>query len=295
MSKFSITQATVHGTSYSGIRGYVINRAIEIDSEATDGTVHETLHVDVQHRPTAEITTLAARTWVNSVLTSSSDLPLLELNGTTGVVFFGAKADTDAPGYLGAGNHLSVTALRGLLHASSFDWSLGGNLELGVRGLFRSNAGGTDSLTTSAAASIPTLPTPAEKLTLTSLTLAGDDVTSVRSYNLAIEAPFEHAFDTGQVHPVDIFGPGTAGPLAFRLTVDAEDIDLGDGSGGITAVFTQRAAGGGLGANTLTLTLNGGWSVEESLGGDNGSPMSRSLVARPKYDGVTLPFTWAVA
>ena len=295
MAKFSIQQAVIHGTSRPGIRGYVLDRGVEVDSDGSDGTIHETIHTDLLHRPSADLTTLAAHTMIGSVLTGSSEFPLLALNGTTGIVLYGAEAGSAAPGYASGSTHVSKTALNGVLYLASLRWSFGSNLEAAIQGMFRSTGGTTDAITTSTAAALPSAPTPTERLTLTSLTLAGDDVTSVQSLELTIDPKAEHVFDTGQPHPVDITMAGVNGPAAIRLSAEAEDMDLGDGTGTVTAVFTKRAQGGGLGADTLTVSLNAGWSVERSWGGDHGSPMSRRLEVHPRHDGSTRPLTITAA
>ncbi len=294
MSRFGIQQFKLNGTFYPGAKGFSLDRGVEVNSEGSDGTVYETAHHVTRRKPTCEITTHSLKD-IFSAMTDGTDLPVLTLNGSTGLVLIGAKQATTAVGYNSGSVHESRTALNGLIYVAGIRWSLGQPAEAMLKGLFISTDGTTQAITESSVAALPTAAIPDFGFALFSLTLNGSTITSVDSLEVAIDPHFEHDYSRGLPEPTAIMGAGTNGKLAITLKADVGDLDLGAGTGSCSLVFKRYALGGGFGTDTLTLTFNAAWSVEESIGGDNGRPMRKPLLVRTRYAGSTKPLTWAVA
>ncbi len=293
MSKFGIQAIDLNGTQRTGIRGYQVDFGKQVESEGSDGTVYQTMHNIIQAKPAVDLTTFAARA-MTSIMTGSSDFPLIALDGTNGLKMYGAKAASNNAGPAGGSVHRVRTALRGLLYASKYSWSFPGYLEMGIRGMFYAANGSTDPITTGQT-TLPTQPLPTEKLTLESLTIGGNPLTNVRSVEVSIDPKLDWDFSTGLPYPVDISGAGAKGHLEVRMEVDADELDVGEGTGACSAAFkVVNANAAGIGATGLTLTLNGAWGIEESWGGQQGSPMSRRLVVRTVYQSATRPLTTTI-
>lgn len=294
MARFGITAISLNGTQYSGIRGYQFDPGLEVNSEGSDGTVYETYHVVTATKPMAEFTTFSLKTMITA-LNDSSDLPLEALNGSTGLVMYGQKYLSGSPGFNASSVHASRTAANGVIYMTGIRWSRGQKAEMALRAMFKSTNGTTDPVTAAVNAALPTQPIPTEGFTLSALTINGSTITTVNSIDIAIDPRMEFEYTTGLPHPTDISAAGVNGKLAITLRADVGDIDLGSGTGSVSAVFTKYAQGGGLDADTVTLTCNANWTSEEGLSGDNGQPMSRTLVTRTRYAGSTRPFAWATA
>ncbi len=292
MTVFGIQAVKLNGTAYAGVRGTQFDRARQVYSDGSDGTVHETHHAVIQAKPTAEFTSVAMKTLLTALGTSgSTEFPLVALNGSTGAVMYGAKAASNAPGYSASAVHVSKTGLNGVVVMESVRWSLGQPAEMGCRILFKSTDGTTDPITTA----LPTQSTNTEAFSLTALTLNGSTVDTVASCEITVDHKFEQSFSTGLPYPLDVFGAGPNGRASIRLTAEIMDLAASEGSGAVSAVFTSLANGGTLGANTVTFTFNGAWTLEESISGGNGGPMAHRMIVRPYYNGSTKPLTWAVA
>lgn len=293
MSRFGIQQISINGALYQGWTGYLLDRGVEVESDGSDGTVYETAHHVISRKPMADLKTRALKAALG-LLAGSLDLPLVVLNGTTGLVMYGAKAASDGPAFAGGSVHVSRTGLRGVVYMAGVRWARKQKAEMTLKALFRSADGTTASIAEGTAA-LPAAPTPDQGFALTALTLNGVAVGAVNSVDLSADPKLEHDYSTGLPEPVDINGAGARGKLAVALKADIGDLDLGAGTGAVSLVFTRYAIGGGFTTDTVTFTLNGQWSVEESIGGDNGSPMSRSLLVRTRHDGTNRPLAWAVA
>ncbi|HYG69179.1 MAG TPA: hypothetical protein VD838_16025 [Anaeromyxobacteraceae bacterium] len=293
MSRFGIAQISLNGTLRAGVRGYQLDRGLEIESDGSDGVVYETAHHLIAAKPMADITSLSLKTML-SALNDSTDLPLESLDGASGLVMYGQKAASNAPGFASGSVHLTRTGLRGLIYMAGLRWSRGSKAEMALRAMFKAASGETDPITAGSGA-LPTQPTPDLGFALSSLTLAGDTIDTVNSFEIGIDPKFEFEYSTGLPYPTDITGAGANGKLAITGRADLGDCDLGDGEGSCVAVFKRYAIGGGFGSDTVTLTLNAAWSTEEGIGGENGSPMGRNLFIRTRHDGSTKPFTWQLA
>jgi hypothetical protein len=293
---YGIQAVKFNNTFYHGTRGTQFDRAARVLSEGADGTVHETSHIMVRAEPMADLTSLALKTWI-SALNDSLDLPVKKFDGAAGMILYGAQAEPDLPGYKATAVHQSRQALFGLVHAAGIRWSEGGLAELALRAMFRSSAGfgNVNPLADLNNVALPTQQASTESFVLTALTVGGQVIKRARSVSLTIDPRFVFGFDTGYPYPVEIFGAGPNGRAAMRLEVESTDLDKGESTGAVVAVFTSLSQAGVMGAETVTLTLNTAWAVEESWGGDHQSPLTRRLVGRPRWNGVTRPLTWGVA
>ncbi len=293
MSKYSIQAIDLNGTQRGGMVGDQLEQGFDVQSDGSDGQVNEAMHNILRVAQTADLTTLAARAWTN-ILTGSLDFPMLALDGSNGLKMYGALAASLAPGYDAGSNHQMRTGLRGLIYASGYRWSFPGYLQLSLRAMFISSNGRADAITYGTAA-LPTQMLSTEKLVLDSLTAGADSLTSVRSVDVTIDPKFEFDYSTMLPYPTDISGAGAKGHLAVRMEIDTDDLANGEGTGACSAIFRNASANGaGLETTGLQLTLNGGWSIAESEGGNQGSPKNRRLVVRTVKAGATRPFTWSI-
>ncbi len=204
------------------------------------------------------------------------------------------KAASNAPGYSASSVHVTKTGLNGVVVMESVKWGLGQAAEMSLRALFKSTDGTTDPITTATNVALPTQSTNTEAFTLSAMTLNGSTVDSCESVELTVDHKFDQSFSTGLPYPLDIFGAGPNGRASIRLNADIRDVGFAEGSGAVSLVFTNLANGGTLGANTVTLTLTGGWALEENITGGNSGAMTKRMVVRPYYNGSTKPLTWAV-
>ncbi len=295
MTAYAIQAVKVNNTAYAGVVGTQFDRARQFLSEGSDGTVHETHHAVIQAKPVVEFTTVAMKTMLSALGTSgTADFPLVALDGVNGIVMYGAKAAANAPGYNASAVHMTKTALNGVVVMEGVKWSLGSAAQMMLKGFLISSNGTTDPVSTATTAALPTQSTNAEAFTLSAVTLNGNALDSVESVELTVDHKFDQDFSTGLPYPIMYKGAGPNGRAAIRLAVDARDVELSEGTGAVSVVFTNLAQGGTLGANTVTFTFNGPWSLEETIQGGNGSPMTKRLVTRPYYNGTTKPLTWAV-
>lgn len=294
MSKFSIQAIDLNGVQRAGVRGYQLDHGNQVESDGSDGTVYQTMHNILRTAKTADVTTLAARA-MTAVLSGSLDFPMLALDGINGLKMYGALAASNAPGFNAAAVHQLRTGLRGLIYCSGYRWSFPGYLEMNLRAMFYGANGSTDPVSVVGNAALPAQAVPTEKLTLETLTAGAASLTSVRSVDVSIDPKLEFDYSTGLPHAVDITGAGAKGHLDVRMEIDADELALGAGTGACSAVFkTVSPNAAGIDATGLSLTLNGGWSLEESAGGSQGSPMNRRLVVRSVYAGITRPFAWGI-
>jgi hypothetical protein len=294
MSRFGIQQFSLNGTAYPGAKGYTIDRGVEVRSEGSDGTVYETAHHVMRRRPTAEITTLSLKTII-SALADTTDFPNLALNGSTGLVMYGARQIANQVGYSASSVHETRTGLNGVIYLAGIRWSLGQPAEAMLKALFKSTDGETQALSESSAAALLTAPVPDFGFGLYTLTLNGSTIVAVDSLEVAIDPRFDFDYSRGLPEPTSIIGAGSNGKLSITLKAELGDIDLGAGTGSCVVVFKRYAIGGGFGTDTVTLTFNAAWSIEENLGGENGRTMRKGLLVRTRFASSTKPLTIAVA
>lgn len=294
MSRFGIQACVLNGTQQPGTAGYLLDRGAEVNSEGSDGTLNETFHHIIRRRPTVDLQTMSLKAIV-SALNDSTDLPLKALNGTTGLVMYGAKQAAGAPGHASGANHVSRTGLRGVLYMAGLRWSVGQKAEATLKGLFYSADGTTASVSEANTATLPTQPFPDFGFGLYSASCAGNTLDGVNSVELSIEPRFEFDYTTGLPEPTGLYAAGVAGRMSIAARLDIGDQAVADGTGSCVLVFKRFAQGGGFGSDTLTLTLNSAWALEEQFGGRDASPMGRPLTVRTRHDGTTKPLTWAVA
>lgn len=292
MSRFAIQQIRFNNTLYPGISGWNVTPGSDINSDQLDGTVHETAHHEMETAPTAEMTT--RNLGFLSVLDGSTDAWVKAFDNANGLELIGGRANSLLPGYVGTSTHLSRKGTRGVLLGTGVRWTKKQKAELLLKGMFISADGTTAALTPAANIALPALPVPDFGYKLTSLTLNGSSIVTVESVDITCDPKAQFEYQTDLPQPIDVSMAGVNGAVMWRLNANIGDADLGAGSGAVAAVFTRLANGGGLGANTLTVTFNSNYSTEESVGGQAGSAMGRQLVVRPRYNGTTKPVTWTI-
>jgi hypothetical protein len=293
MSRFAIQQIKFNNTLYPGIAGWSFDPGDNINSDALDSTVHETAHHGMETAPTADMTTRDLG--FLGVLDGSTDIWQKAMDGTNGLVLVGGKAATNAPGYQGGSVHVARTGLRGSLFGTGISWSKGGKAELALRGMMISADGTTPAISTTAIA-LPTPPASDFGWKLSALNLNGSSIGAVESAGISVDPKAAFDYLAGLPEPTDVMMAGVNGPAVWRGTASIGDCDLGSGTGVVSYVFRRLATGGGFSVaanSTLTVTFNSNWSIEAGLSGQTGSPMSRSLLVLPRYNGTTKPVTWA--
>ncbi len=293
MSRHAIQQLRFNNTLYPGISGWSFDPGDDITSDSLDSTVHETAHHGMRAAPSFELTTRDLG--FLAVLADSTDVWQKACDGTNGIEAIGGKAAANAPGYASSTVHLVRKAARGQLLGTGITWSAGGKAELALRGMGISADGSTASIVTTAIA-LPTAPAPDFGWVLSALTLNAASIGAVDSLEITCDPKAEFDYLAGLPEPTSVMMAGLTGPAMWRLTASIGDCDLGSGTGAVSAVFRRLATGGGFSGaanSTLTITLNSNWSLEQSVGGQSGSAMSRSLVVRPRFNGTTKPATWA--
>lgn len=292
--RFGIQAVSINNVTFPGNTGWSFNPGRETESGSLDGVQYETMQHEVALKPTADITTRSLKA-VMVAFNSSTDLPMLTLDGAAGLRLVAGKAASGLPGYASGSVHVQRTALRGLVYVSGVRWSKGGKAELSLKAMIKGNGDGLTPSVTESLVALPAQPTTDFGFTLSSLTLSGSAIPTPDSVEISIEPNFEHEFLAGLPQPSDIVGAGAKKELSITLKAEIGDCDLGSGSGTVVAVFTRYANGGGFSTDTVTFTLNTNWIAEEGLGGQSGSSASRSLLCRTRYNGITKPLTWATA
>lgn len=292
MSRFAIQQMKFNNVLAPGLSGWAADPSLDVNSDQLDGTVHETAHHGMSAAPTAEMT--SRNLAFMSILDGSLDVPMKAFDGTNGLILYGGKANSQAPGYQSGSVHITRFSPHGILLCTGISWAKKQKAELALKAMFLS-ADGTTKAMQDGVAALPAPPVPDYGYGLTSLTLDGDAIESVDSLGVSCDPKAEFEYLAGLPEPTDVSMAGANGAAVWRMNASIGDCDAGSGAGACVAVFTRYAQGGGLGANTLTVTFNANWSMEERLGGQSGSPMGRQLVVRPRMNGAVRPVTWAVA
>lgn len=292
--RFAIQQVRINNVYAPGMQGYQLDRAQDTNSDGSDGTLFETAHHVTAYKPKAELSWFDLEGIVDK-FTASADCPVLSLDGTNGLEMWGARSATNLPGFATGSVHSRRRAKRGVIALSSLRWSKGEKAIAQLSALLFSADGLTDSIEEDDAIAQPTVPVPDFGYALTALTIAGATITAVNSLDLTIDHKLDHEHSTGLPHPVAVLGAGVRGKLGITLKADIGHLDLGDGTGATSLVFTKYAGNGGFAAKTVTFTLNGVWGVSEQEGGENNQAMTRQLLVRTRYDGTNRPLTVAKA
>ena len=295
MSRFAIQAIQINDSEYAGTTGTTVDRGFNTTTENSDGVVQETVQFVEQEAASAEVTTWALGTILDILGTSGTSVfPFLALDGSNGLVMAGAKAASNAPAFAGSSVHLARTGLNGVIYMSNCRWSLKQKAEMTLKAMLVGDGDGTTAAVVASTIALPTQVQPAEGWTLSALTINGVGVVAVNSVDLAVNPKFEFEYSAGLPVPISLSGAGARGPVEIRLTADIGDATLANGTGAVSLVFTQYAVGGGLAAHTVTFTLHGNFSFENTVGGQGGSPMSKRLTVIPTYVSSTFAMTWAI-
>lgn len=293
MSRFAIQQIRFNNVLYPGVSGWNVSPGLDINSDQTDGTVHETAHHLMETAPTAEMTTRNLA--FLDELDDSTDVWVKAMDAANGLELIGGRANSLLPGYVATSTHLSRKGTRGVLLGTGIRWAKKGKAELSLKAMFISADGTTAALTPAANIALPDAPVPDYGFKLRSLTLNGSTISGVESLDITCDPKAEFEYQAGLPEPVDVLMAGVNGAVMWRLNANIGNADLGSGTGAVAAVFTRLANGGGFGSDTLTVTFNSNYSTEEGVGGQAGGSIGRQLIVRPRYNGTTKPVTWALA
>lgn len=307
---FAIQAAMLNGTDaaniLAGVTGVGGDYGQDIRSPHSDGTVHQTLHYIRRFAPGAQLSTRQLGT-VLDMLDDSTDAPVKALDASNGLVMRAARHESNAPGYGSGTVHELITALRGAIFATGVQWSADGGASLDLGALFFSSDGDAAAIARSQGALASVLPTPEEAWDLASVTISTDaasGIDGIQDLTLGINAGMRQKWTTGKPYPVLVHGAGGgAGPVQVGLELTTTDRALertfaaaGTTERTVTVVFKKYAQGGVLGSDTVTFTLSK-CHVQSAgpIATQIGSPDAARLIVRPRYDGSTLPLSWAVA
>lgn len=280
-----------------GIRNPDYQRRDVRAPRADDGTLHQTTTAVRRTAPMARFGTVAVRT-LAGVLSGSSELPMVALDGSNGLEMIGGKINSAGPGYLATSTHARRVAITGQLYLAGLNWRINDVLEAACEAFFYAAAGGTDPVT----AGVVALPTPAlntEQLVLTALTIGGTafgDGCVSAGFSIAHQCENndeEICYNAGLPHPVALKQAGVGG--ASEIVGSFETVDLSTAvpaSGTVVATFTLLAPlGVGIGSTGITVTLNTCLLREEEIPGQNGQAAKRKISAYPTFNGTNRPIT----
>jgi hypothetical protein len=294
-NRFGIQAVSFNGTEFTGATGESIDRGRNVVSQQSDGAVFETTQFVEQIEAKCDFNTWALSTILAALGTSGvSQIPFVTLDGTDGLVMQGALAAANAPAFAGGSVHMARTALNGALWLSSVRWSLKQKAEMNIKGMFVGTGDGTTDPVTPSTVALPTQLVPNNGWTLSSLILNGVNVITCNSVELSINPKFEYEYSLGLPVPISLSGAGPRGPIEIRLVADVGDVLIADGVGTVSLVFTQYAIGGGLAAHTVTFTLRGNYSFENSVGAQASSPYSKRMTVIPTLVSTNFPLIWAI-
>lgn len=292
---FSLVRLNQAATCLGGIREPNFQRRQSYKRGELDGSLHATSQHAIRTAPMARFQTVAARA-LNALLTGSSELPMVALDGTNGIELIGGQINASGPGYAAGTVHARRKMASGQLYLAGLDWSPGDVLVATAEAFGIAAAGGTDPVTSDTIAA-PTIPVNTEQLVLSSLTLGGLTIPRCASYSVQVQHQAENndeevCYNLGLPHPVMMRTAGVGGPTEVTATIEAADLTgTPTVAGTCTAVFTALGVNAvGLGANTLTVTLSNCLIQEEEI---QGRPGRRRFVARATFNGTTRPLTLA--
>lgn len=287
----------LNGTTLGGIFSNKVGAVRDVFRRATDGSLHHTLQYDRKRSGAAEFKTVNIGAML-TLLNGSTDLPALKMNGTTGYQGYFAKAADGLPEIASGTVHELATGIEGTVWMDSLDWSEGGDFEASLRGIFGSSNGTVEPLAYTQVAA-PTIPTNTTAYDLTSATVANGAAVDVDSLSLRFDPKLGVKRHPGSVLARGVVSDGS--PIDISCTVGIKDLSYLRSltPAGVTTdfafVLTKRANNGGLGSSTVTITLNGEWTLPEDGSASVGQDGSASVLILPSYDGSNKPVTWAVA
>jgi hypothetical protein len=294
--RFRLQQIVLAGTAYPGGQSYSTDRQREVKVLAQDSNRYEQSHVVPRAAPMVEIESHnlgwifgAAAPW-----NASLDLPIALLSGD-GLDLYGAKEGSNTPGLANVAEHVRHRLSAGIIHLSQLSWSKGGSAIASLRALGKSDNGETDPITRLTNIAVNNLPTGAtitHDWAVTAAVLGGTAV-DLESVSIAIDPALEQSYLNDLPQPVDIIGTGA--PISIVVSGMTYDLRAVDGAGVSSIVLRQRSHGGGLQAQTLTLTFFGGYIWEETVAGASGGPRERNWRLTTRHDGTNRPMTWALS
>lgn len=291
MARYTLTAFSLNGSQRQGLISGTLDYGDDWQANGLDATVHETAHHQVRTAPRA--TLQVANLALLSALNGSTDAPLVQYSGT-GLVLVGLRGAPNAPAYDASG-HRSYTMSKGTLFFRRVAWQAGQKAEMELEGLAYSDDGLTHPVA-EAAVSFVAPPNTDQGWVLTSLSINGAATPRVQSVEITCDPKAQHDYSFGLPHPTAVIAAGVNGYAEWRLrAVLGGHLEVGNGTGAVTATFTKLAHGGGLGASTVSFTFNAVFSVREQIQGTTGEVVQAAIIARPRLQGATKPVTWSVA
>lgn len=290
---YAIQHVDLNASNVKGVLGANFDYRLEHSAEGSDGRLHERAHHYLRSASKLAVTSRDLQT-IATMMSGNGDTPSAEL---TAAYMYGALADEGSPGYASGGTHRRFAATDGFAALNRIAWSASNpKVECGLDAYFLSADGTTIEVAESNVA-LPTQLSAVVPYTLTALTAGGSDVLKgTQSLTFEINHGSENnvaetCYNGGLPHPQQMAHAGAHGPISVLGTIEHQNLSLNPSDGDIVATFTALAAGGFLGADTVVVTLNGTIDPKLSAGGNQGSPLSRSVVSRGFYDGTNKPLT----
>ncbi len=294
--RFRLQQIVLAGSAYPGGQDYTVDRQRQVQALVQDGSRYEQSHIVTQAAPGADIESLHLG-WIfggSAPWNASSDLPIAQISGD-GLDLYGAKESVDVPGIDSASEHVRHRISAGIIHLARLSWSKGGNALATLRVLAKSSDGEADPIVRSIANAPGGLPagvTNTHAWVVTAATL-GAGAVDLESVDIELDPALMQAYQLGLPQPKDVIGTG--GPVVIGLSGMTHDLRAADGAGACSLVLRQRSHGGGLQAQTLTLTFYGAYVWEEPVSGASGGPRQRQFRATTRHDGTNRPMTWSLS
>lgn len=296
---FAFNIVKLNGSVVTGIEAPMFDRREERIKAGNDGALHNTTAAVFRAAPKAAFSTLAVRALL-VLIGTGDEVPYVAMNGTTGLELIGAARGTDGVGYAAGSVHASRQGGAGAVFLSGLSWRPRAPMTATVDAFWTSAAGGTDPITVSSTASLPTLGLNQEQVGLFSVTINGTDFTNkCAALDVAIDHRAENnvdptCFNAGLPFPVQLTGIGANGHSDVTCTIDTEDLTTAVANGAVIItgkVYTHL--GVGFGSTGITVTINGVMAREETIPGENGNTAKRRITITGTFDGSNKPITCA--
>lgn len=307
LDQFSLQQIRLNASAATlhGVTGQAADYGATVVGRQSDGQVQITSRSIPRLAPRASWSTYAPDLLLNA-LDGSTLWPIKMLDGVNGLVLVGARAATSNAGYAAGNVHEALTALRGCVYATGFQWDGPDSDLIGAfAALFISADGDAAALVPSQVA-LPAQPIPVAGFDLTSLTIAGTAVDGVNGFSVAGDPKLVQRWNHGKPYPQQIHGAGLNNPLMVTGGFSVEDLSLARTIGAIGAVgsvvatfkrYGESAAARATGAgNTITMTFaNCLARLASAHEASQGSPARASIELLPRATNDQPMFTAVVS
>jgi hypothetical protein len=295
---FAFNAVRLNNSLVAGVTAPDFDRREERLEAGNDGQLHLTTAAVHRAAPRAGWTMLAGRA-LFTLLGTGDEVPYVAMNGTHGLELLGLKRASDGVGYASGTVHPRRQGVSGLVALAGISWRPRAPMQFAVNAFWSSAAGGTDPIGAGDLVAAPTLPLNQEQLGLTSVLFGATEwAPKCGALDISIEHKIENnvdptCYNAAQPFPVQIVGPGIAGPARIGFAFDTEDLDTAIGTPTSLTILgnVYNHLGVGLGSTGISIVLSKPLIRELSIPGQEGAAAMRRIMAVPTYDGSTRPIT----